>query len=143
MQVPVSNLPVTADSDLEQDLERMESRNSSPVIATTQLVPNANTTPVTSPNTDTVKDTVPVAFPAPQPSHEAIAMRSHQTRKANVLSLNACICGVTITNLEIQDNKAVMKCQVPGCETVWVSEPSISMTFADLLFLVPYDMHGL
>lgn len=106
-----------------------ESQNSSLVIATTQLVPNANTTPVIVPNADTT----PVTLPGPQPSHEAVGVRSHRTRKANVLSLNACICGLTITDREIKDSKAVMKCRVPGYETVWVSEPSITLTFFNCL----------
>ncbi|KAH9004151.1 hypothetical protein EDB86DRAFT_3208354 [Lactarius hatsudake] len=45
--------------------------------------------------------------------------RRHRIRKAHVLQLNACICGVTITDIEIQEGKGVMKCNAPGCETVW------------------------
>jgi hypothetical protein len=47
--------------------------------------------------------------------------RRHRIRKAYVLQLNACTCGVTITNPEIQEGKTVMKCSTPGCETIWVS----------------------
>ncbi|KAH9159215.1 hypothetical protein EDB89DRAFT_1916562, partial [Lactarius sanguifluus] len=48
--------------------------------------------------------------------------RRHRIRKAHVLQLNACICGVTITDIEIQEGKGVMKCNAPGCETVWSRE---------------------
>ncbi|KAH9009043.1 hypothetical protein EDB85DRAFT_1903531 [Lactarius pseudohatsudake] len=45
--------------------------------------------------------------------------RRHRVRKAHVLQLNACTCGVTITDIEIQEGKNVMRCNTPGCETVW------------------------
>ena len=48
-------------------------------------------------------------------------IRPRRTRKANILNLNACICGVTITDHEIQNGEGIMKCRVSGCETVWVS----------------------
>jgi hypothetical protein len=85
-------------------------------------ITNADTNPVTQ------------LTPGPQSSHEGKAqledeavngLQLRQTRKANIINLNVCICGVTITKHEIQDNAAVMKCRVAGCETVWVSEPSI------------------
>ena len=37
-------------------------------------------------------------------SHEVIASVRPHRRKANVLNLNACICGLTITEREIEDN---------------------------------------
>jgi hypothetical protein len=43
-----------------------------------------------------------------------------RVRKANVLSLNTCNCGITITEAEMNTGTNVMRCQVPGCETVWV-----------------------
>ena len=43
-----------------------------------------------------------------------------RTRKAQVLDLNACVCGVTITDGEIQQGENIMKCRAPGCKTVWV-----------------------
>ena len=65
---------------------------------------------------------------------EAInGLRPRRTRKANVINLNACICGVTITEREIQDNAAVMKCRVPGCETVWVSDLEASIQATTLI----------
>lgn len=64
------------------------------------------------------------ADPGPQPN-EGMALgvahtRTRRIRKAHVLHLNACDCGVTITDAEIQQGKTVMKCRVLGCETVWV-----------------------
>ena len=48
-------------------------------------------------------------------------MRGCRIRKAKVLDLNACNCGVTITDEEIQRGDSIMRCRVAGCETVWVS----------------------
>ena len=62
-------------------------------------------------------------------------------RKANVLNLNACICGITITDREIQDNETVMMFRVPGCETVWVSEPSIQSSFMSCSSLFSSQFH--
>ena len=50
----------------------------------------------------------------------AVSTRSRRLRKAIVLSLNMCTCGVMITDSEIDAGKNIMKCRVPGCETVWV-----------------------
>ncbi|KAH9981882.1 hypothetical protein BJV77DRAFT_967099 [Russula vinacea] len=122
---PPSDLPGPSGLFTQAGPQVPESQNSSLVIATTQLVPNANTTPVIVPNADTT----PVTLPGPQPSHEAVGVRSHQTRKANVLSLNTCICGLTITDREIKDSKAVMKCRVPGYETVWFHMGCIDYDF--------------
>ena len=44
----------------------------------------------------------------------------HRIRKALDLQLNACTCGVTITDLKIQERQGVMKCHTLGCETIWV-----------------------
>ncbi|KAI9466300.1 hypothetical protein BJY52DRAFT_1241155, partial [Lactarius psammicola] len=49
------------------------------------------------------------------------------TRFAHALRPNACTCGVTITGLEIQEGKTVMKCHAPECETIWVRA---NVTFA-------------
>jgi hypothetical protein len=46
--------------------------------------------------------------------------RRLEKRKANVIDLNAYICGITISDEEVEENKNVMRCRVPGCETVWV-----------------------
>ncbi len=73
-------------------------------------------------------------------------VRLRRTRKANVLSLNACECGITISDQEIQEELTVMKCTVEGCETVWVSDSSIHyhkhyrcfiIAFLTSIFLVP------
>jgi hypothetical protein len=60
------------------------------------------------PDSDT--NTGPIAGPGPQMSHEAVASLQLHWRKANVLNLNACICGLTITKHEIEDNNRVMRC---------------------------------
>lgn len=49
-----------------------------------------------------------------------VSSRGRRLRKANILSLNMCTCGVTITDSEINTGKDIMKCRVAGCETVWV-----------------------
>ena len=41
-------------------------------------------------------------------------------QKANVIHLNQCTCGITITDAQIQEGVNVMWCGVQGCETVWV-----------------------
>lgn len=61
--------------------------------------------------------------------------RRHRIRKAYVLELNACTCGVTITDKEIEELKGVMKCCTPGCETVWVS-----VEFTLCMFLLTYPL---
>ena len=68
----------------------------------------------------------PSALPQALPETETtflptISTRARRVRKANVLSLNMCTCGVVITESEINAGTDVMRCRVPGCETVWVS----------------------
>lgn len=59
-------------------------------------------------------------FGGPSGGSSVIGTRRQRIRKALDLQLNACTCGVTITDLEIQEGQGVMKCHTPGCETVWV-----------------------
>ncbi|KAH9009790.1 hypothetical protein EDB85DRAFT_2282777 [Lactarius pseudohatsudake] len=70
----------------------------------------------------------------PSPSHPlpepAVSAQGRRLRKANVLSLNMCTCGVTITDSEINIGVSVMKCQVPGCETVWFHKTCMDYEFA-------------
>jgi hypothetical protein len=73
----------------------------------------------------------PLPTPSAAPSDDTNISVRPRRRKANVLSLNACVCGTTISEHEIQDSEEVMKCRVAGCETVWVSELSYSGTFVD------------
>ncbi|KAH8998726.1 hypothetical protein EDB83DRAFT_2534083 [Lactarius deliciosus] len=84
-------------------------------------------TPEPTPNMDTAPP--PVLFAGTStsqggPSGSAlggtVGTRQHRVRKAYVLQLNTCTCGITITDLEIQKGKNVMKCHAPGCETVWI-----------------------
>ncbi|KAH9074231.1 hypothetical protein EDB83DRAFT_2312565 [Lactarius deliciosus] len=83
-------------------------------------------TPEPTPNMDTAPP--PVLFAGTStsqggPSGSAlggtVGTRQHRVRKVYVLQLNTCTCGITITDLEIQKGKNVMKCHAPGCETVW------------------------
>ncbi|KAI9443980.1 hypothetical protein H4582DRAFT_2053734 [Lactarius indigo] len=80
-----------------------------------------------APNMDTVPPPLPFAgtsTPQGGPSvlvlGDTVGMRWHRVRKACVLQLNTCTCGVTIMDLKIQEGKNVMKCHAPGCETIWV-----------------------
>ncbi|KAH9011144.1 hypothetical protein EDB85DRAFT_1901323 [Lactarius pseudohatsudake] len=82
--------------------------------------------PPPTPNMDTPPPPVPFAgtsTPQGGPSGSAlggtVGTRQHRVRKAYVLQLNTCTCGITITDLEIQESKNVMKCHAPGCETIW------------------------
>lgn len=73
----------------------------------------------------TLPATTTQAIPGLQNSNEGTGMAHTRTclsriRKAHLLHLNACDCGVTITDADIQQGDNVMKCRVPGCETVWV-----------------------
>ena len=65
--------------------------------------------------------TIPQQTPQANPNPSVISMRQQQIWKALDLQLNACTCGVNITDIEIQEGKNVMQCHVPGCETIWVS----------------------
>ena len=46
--------------------------------------------------------------------------RGRRVRKANVLTLDACVCGITITKADMRSGREVMKCKTKGRETVWV-----------------------
>ena len=78
--------------------------------------------------------------PCPEPS---VSTRGRRLRKANVLSLNMCTCGVTITDSEIEAGTNIMMCRVPGCETVWV-RPYLSVVLPCTHTLtVPSNVYGL
>jgi hypothetical protein len=88
--------------------------------------------------TATATDAAPcaVAAPALRPVNNLVDnaavqadVRPRRTRKVAVLSLNACECGITISDDEIQAGETVMKCTVEGCETVWVSDSSFKLVF--------------
>lgn len=61
-----------------------------------------------------------------QTAEGMVHTRARRTRKAHIINLNACDCGVTITDSEIEQGESVMRCRVPGCETVWVSAMFVS-----------------
>jgi hypothetical protein len=47
--------------------------------------------------------------------------RGRRVRKTRRFDLGACECGHEVSNSEIEKGDAVMRCKVPGCETIWVS----------------------
>jgi hypothetical protein len=92
----------------------------SPTASFHNLTPDANA----APDVNMTGGFQPPSLPADNVLVQA-DVRPRRTRKANVLSLNACECGITIPDDEIQKGKTVMKCTVEGCETVWVSNSLI------------------
>lgn len=94
----------------------------SPTIPFECATATASTPAVASASANTDVSTTPLSEPLPEPSE---GTRRQRRRKADLLQLNACTCGVTITDPEIQEGKGIMNCSTPGCETVWVSDPLI------------------
>jgi hypothetical protein len=47
--------------------------------------------------------------------------RTRRVRKARAINLRACMCGIDVSEAEIQEGEKVFQCKVPGCETQWVS----------------------
>ena len=75
---------------------------------------------------------------------QPVSSRGRRLRKANVLSLNMCTCGVTITDSEINTRTDIMRCRVLGCKTVWVGSFFTALFFPVLTrSLVPPNMYGL
>jgi hypothetical protein len=107
---PTAMLPVTRD---------WGSPNSTPVISAT---PHVNAAPDVNINTKGLQS-------LENKLDNALDVRPRQTRKANALTLNACECGITISDDEIQEGKTVMKCTVEGCEMVWVSDSLLHYHF--------------
>lgn len=62
---------------------------------------------------------LPGALPDPLPD-PVVSTQGRRLRKANLLSLNMCTCGITITEAEIDAGTDVMRCRIQGCETIWV-----------------------
>jgi hypothetical protein len=48
-------------------------------------------------------------------------IRAQRVRKARVIDLKECDCGREVSQEEIAAGDLVIRCKVPGCETVWVS----------------------
>jgi hypothetical protein len=90
---------------------------------TSQDVPPVSLLPLSQSSTRMLPSAGPSALPQALPDPvvlAAVSTRGRRLRKANVLSLNMCTCGITITESEINAGTDVMRCRVPGCETVWV-----------------------
>jgi hypothetical protein len=52
-------------------------------------------------------------------------------QKPRTFDLNMFICGIEVSEAEIEEDGTVMQCKVPGCETEWVCKPHL--TFSCLL----------
>ena len=48
--------------------------------------------------------------------------RTGRVRKKRAIDLNSCMCGMVVSQSDIDAGDTVMKCKGPGCETVWVSK---------------------
>lgn len=46
--------------------------------------------------------------------------RTRRIRKARTINLKACMCGIDVSEAEIEAGEKVLQCKVPGCETGWV-----------------------
>jgi hypothetical protein len=101
------------------------------VASVSKLLPNMNIVPKIAPAPSAPITGTPLGDPVALGNE--VGTRRHRIRKAHVLQLNACTCGVTITDLEIQEGKTVMKCHAPGCETVWVS---VNVTYDSIILLI-------
>ena len=98
------------------DTQTLPATNVMPTMVVASNSPATNTE-APSPSFATITQQTPQANTGPS----VISTRRQRIRKALDLQLNACTCGVTITDTEIQEGKNVMQCHAPGCETVWVS----------------------
>jgi hypothetical protein len=61
------------------------------------------------------QSTLAVSSPVVTSGHE------RRKRKPRAIELRHCECGIEVSQAEIDDGGAVMKCRVAGCETIWVS----------------------
>ena len=48
-------------------------------------------------------------------------LRTRHVQRIKAVNSKGCICGVEISEAEIERGDSVMSCKVPGCETIWVS----------------------
>jgi hypothetical protein len=55
-----------------------------------------------------------------QPLIIADGSRARRVRKSRTFNLKACMCGVDVSEAEIQAGETVLQCKVQGCETSWV-----------------------
>jgi hypothetical protein len=61
-----------------------------------------------------------------------------------MFDLDACICGIGMSEVEIQAGDSVMKCKVHRCETVWMSHVvKLCSSHCSFACLVSSHMHEL
>jgi hypothetical protein len=46
--------------------------------------------------------------------------RARRVRKSCAINLKACMCGIDVSEVEIQAGDRVVQCKVQGCEMGWV-----------------------
>jgi hypothetical protein len=101
----------------------LDSRTPPPRLSLTGVSPELLQEPLVTPQVlPQVTPSTSTLDVSPEPP---VSSRGRRLRKANVLSLNMCTCGVTITDSEINTGQNIMKCRVAGCETVWVRSPCV------------------
>jgi hypothetical protein len=70
--------------------------------------------------------------------------RARCVRKTRTFDLHACICGIGVTEAEIEARDSVMKCKVHGCEIVWVHHVvELCSSHCSLACLVSSHVHEL
>ena len=137
----VSEIPATSESIQQiQDAMPTAAPPAIATVATTAFTPTLDSAlstnmdvppPQAPPTPSTSTQQAPQGNTGAPGIEDAVGTRRRRVRKAHDLQLNACICGVTITDLEIEEGKTVMKCHAPGCETVWVSSKGQMMQTLD------------
>lgn len=65
--------------------------------------------------------------------NSTVNARARRVRKAQVVNLKACECGRHISQGEIDAGNLVMKCNMPGCEFVWVSPFTTTLHSVDFI----------
>ena len=69
---------------------------------------------------------------------------AQHVRKTRMFDLDACICGIGMSEVEIQAGDSVMRCKVHRCETVWVSHViKLYSSHCSFAHLVSLHMHEL
>jgi hypothetical protein len=111
---PPSPAPAASDSEFQGSISAVSDGPSFASGSTTATQPFANLH--SEPSTSS-----PLEYLTPQiePTLDSDS-RARRVRKTRTFDLHACICGVGVTEVEIEAGDSVMKCKVHGCETVWV-----------------------
>ena len=75
--------------------------------------------PCTKPVNDTNNPAWSRYFAIPFRHFTSWAASESAARRVSSIRFDACKCGYKISNSEIEKSDTVMRCKVPGCETVW------------------------